>query len=124
MEPGLGVIAGCAATLRPLFKTWGFGPTSAAKKDSNKTPPKTASSRKASRTRQSQRPGDRRGSLAEWACQSALSHGDTASDEIELTTGSYTSWIRADGAVEKPPAPPHLQAPRSAGVFSERSAAV
>jgi len=28
MEPSLGIIAGCAATLRPLFKAWGFGPKS------------------------------------------------------------------------------------------------
>jgi len=27
MEPSLGIIAGCIATLRPLFKTWGFGPS-------------------------------------------------------------------------------------------------
>ncbi|KAH8883947.1 hypothetical protein GQ53DRAFT_629792, partial [Thozetella sp. PMI_491] len=25
MEPSLGIIAGCIATLRPLFKSWGFG---------------------------------------------------------------------------------------------------
>ena len=28
MEPSLGIIAGCAACLRPLFKVWGFGPNS------------------------------------------------------------------------------------------------
>ncbi|KAJ2895661.1 integral membrane protein [Zalerion maritima] len=28
MEPGLGIMAGCAATMRPLIKAWGFGPRS------------------------------------------------------------------------------------------------
>lgn len=31
LEPSVGIIAGCIATLRPLFKRWGFGPRSTAK---------------------------------------------------------------------------------------------
>ena len=30
MEPSLGIIAGCIATLRPLFNAWGFGPSNSS----------------------------------------------------------------------------------------------
>ena len=50
MEPSLGIIAGCIATLRPLFKAWGFGPNSSSAQTSSGS--KSAVSRSA-RWRQS-----------------------------------------------------------------------
>ena len=37
MEPSIGIIAGCTATLRPLFKSWGFG-WSSGKNSENDAP--------------------------------------------------------------------------------------
>jgi len=121
MEPGLGIIAGCAATLRPLFKAWGFGPASAARKNYGNSRTKTGSS-KTSRTRQSHKPGSRGGSLANWAARGRGPY-DTAEDEIELTTSSRGRDVEF-GPVDKPPLPQLLSptpanAQTSVGFFCE-----
>jgi hypothetical protein len=98
MEPSLGIIAGCAATLRPLFTGWGFGPSSSS--SSNRptyggSGPRSRGKWSISISRQRQKLGDDVDDPSTSSVTKPVStrHGFTdESSEIELT-GSRNSDV-------------------------------
>ncbi len=99
MEPSLGIIAGCMATLRPLFKAWGFGPGSSPARDPSKSNGIVSSSVVWHPSRGMQKLNDKSTSRT-WAKAKASQHPDASDSDIELVSSTYPNLIDPDTSVK------------------------